>query len=269
MPLSELRKLTDAQLISRQLDDPQYAGFEENFNWKQYVRINIKDPALRAETVAYFEEMSATENGQQALRQSLAVHQQFIKQSPSRQHPAIPLLPTIEELPSNTITNILDPGSGMSAPGIIYIDKKQIGRDEIKGQDGEYHPLTLPQTLGHEIRHRADPIHLPMYAVYLEERRQQSAKASNDMLKPYIKDPKMLMTLSGIEKIIQSVPAETIAAIAKLKRDSEEVFSSIFEYTVIADTNEEHRHRGEAERALVHNDIRIGKPADKGATPSR
>lgn len=70
----ELRQYSDAQLENRDLNDPRFAGFDRNFNWRDYISVGPDMPdTVRANIEQSLDQIASTPEGQHTLRQAYAM----------------------------------------------------------------------------------------------------------------------------------------------------------------------------------------------------
>jgi hypothetical protein len=135
-----------AQFQNRDIFDPAYTGFEENFDWRLYIRVEHTDPILQAQFEQTMEQFSRTPDGQHLMRQAHAMqtYRNSLDPSTADNDPRISIQQ--DELVFNA-TN-----------GYIGMDRGIIERTEYLGTDGQFHDLAVQSAVLHELLHAADPL---------------------------------------------------------------------------------------------------------------
>jgi hypothetical protein len=147
----EIDNLSLRELQNRRILDPRFAGFEANFNWRDYVQLEISSDQLRAWVEGSLEQFSKTEEGQHLLRQSLAM-QTF------RNTGVVPTAENLREAPQSNRVKIKDgiDGNGFELNGVIELDRQEIRTSEYEAEDGTFVNFFVQSSLYHELCHSAD-----------------------------------------------------------------------------------------------------------------
>lgn len=193
----ELLKIPQDQLINRSLKDPRYAGYDPNFNWREYLNLRPKDSPLYASVAAELDRYAGNENGQHVIRQMGAMQnlrfEQTLDKAPgfametfdmSASGQVITPVLLLEE-PSNEYGgSAFYDGSGM----IVLIDR-DAKNTFYSLEDNQKHENGYPQLFNHEFGHAMDPISCPHNfaaekAYKHAAKEAQQLKLASDVLRP-------------------------------------------------------------------------------------
>ncbi len=85
--VEELRRWTPWKIQNRDLNDPRFAGYNEQFNWHTFLTIHIADPEVASNVSRALDHIAATAEGQQTIRQAYAMQNHrftTMKKEPNR-----------------------------------------------------------------------------------------------------------------------------------------------------------------------------------------
>ena len=142
--LETLRQYTPEQLASRPILHPDYAGYEADFNWRDYISVELS-PTNGAELFSQaLDQIATTPEGQQLIRQANA-GDAWKASNYNRIDDKLTL--------NNGIENRYNIASG----GVEF-NLYNITHQEYETIAGEWHDASIQRVLVHELLHAADPL---------------------------------------------------------------------------------------------------------------
>jgi hypothetical protein len=146
---AQMAALPEKFLATRSVYDPRYAGFEKNFLWENYIRVDVKDNILRMHIRQSLDQFAQTPEGQHIIRQAAAMQLHRYETMPPAQRAKI-AHPAMLEIVSG-----LQCGFDVSN-NKLWMNVAQIEGYELLGKSGQYYDMSVQGTLFHEIGHAAD-----------------------------------------------------------------------------------------------------------------
>lgn len=243
----ELNNLGLMDLTNRDIRDPRYAGFDPDFNWRDYVTVNIRSPEFRAEVEASFDQLAQTPEGQHLMRQALAM--QVFRNTGAVITP--PFDPADYQGHRIDIRNREGPSQFLPHTGTVQLNRAQMRQYEYLGSDGSYHDLRIQHLLVHEMAHAADGllISLDIFTELGATHGRPVTQAIEQFFRPY--SDGRFPSDAAIDTFFESIGPQRAL-----------YFSGPVEFPSIRFTNEVmERYYGETPRVLDH-DLRTGARVD-------
>jgi hypothetical protein len=273
---AQMAALSKEFLEKREIFDPRYAGFEENFQWQKYIKVDLKDNILRMRVIGALNQFSDTPEGQHLIRQvgAMEAWRKFHTLTPTHEQQIASILPIID-----------GPSGHYDMIGHhVWIDRQQIESVEFKGKNGKFHDASIQNVLFHELAHAADGL---MTVENMEMLMQTHAKPFVDGVEALFKMGKeqqarfsqkcMDVAKSG-KPILAAVDTKEQACMPEISPEWKEKFNKLAktigqlqlalispptEHSAIEATNKFMRpHYSEPDRILNHAAIRIEDKKD-------
>lgn len=152
---TQARQYSSQAIINRELFDPKYSGYDPNFQWQDYISINVNDNVMRMRIIGSLNQFSDTPEGQHVIRQAAAMQafRMFKTTTPTEDQEKRAKLPIVSD----------ETGGGFwlnkyLPDGAISTSRNQIESSEFLNIKGGYTDLSVQHLLYHELIHSMDSL---------------------------------------------------------------------------------------------------------------